>query len=100
MIVEEWPDNTVIVSESFDRATAAKPSSAVRTTPRDRRAWTPPQQELGIRLYALPAFGAFQSQRGDDLLKTITGRRPALGTFSGFEGGAPNIPLLSRFPLP
>ena len=35
MIVEQWPDNTVIVSESFDSGTAAKLSAAIRNAPAD-----------------------------------------------------------------
>jgi len=62
VIVEEWPDHTVIVSESFDSATAAKLSAAVRTAPAERHAWMTPQEELGTRLFSLPAFRAFQRQ--------------------------------------
>jgi len=71
VIVEEWPDNTVIVSESFDSATAAKLSSAVRTTPREQHASIDIQDELGMRLYSLPAFRAFQERIGDEILRGI-----------------------------
>ena len=75
VIVEEWPDNTVIVSESFDSATAAKLSSAVRTTPREQHASAASQEELSLRLYSLPAFRAFQAQIGDEILRSIVSER-------------------------
>lgn len=73
VIVEQWPDNTIIVSESFDSALAAKLSSAVRTAPIDQRAGTNVDQdgELSLRLYSIPAFRAFQQQIGRDLLNRI-----------------------------
>ena len=78
VIVEEWPDNTVIVSESFDSATAAKLSSAVRTSTREQRAWIGAQEELGMRLYSLPAFRALQRRVEDSFLKVwqIEGQAP------------------------
>jgi len=81
VIVEEWPDNTVIVSESLDSATEAKVSSAIRTTPLDRHASNAPQQEeeaaeeeLSLRLYSDPAFRAFQWQLANEILREIIGR--------------------------
>jgi len=71
VIVEEWPDNTVIVSESFDSATAAKLSSAVRTTPREKHASAASQEELSMRLYSLPAFRAFQERIAIEMLRGI-----------------------------
>jgi hypothetical protein len=75
VIVEQWPDNTVIVSESFDSATAAKLSAAIRTASAVRHADAVPLPELTPRLYSLPAFRAFQEQIGDQILKDIAGRR-------------------------
>jgi hypothetical protein len=46
VIVEDWPDNTVIVSESFDSTLAAKLSSAIRTAPADQRASTGKPAEI------------------------------------------------------
>jgi hypothetical protein len=78
VIVEEWPNNTVIVSESFDSALAAKLSSAIRTAPADQRASAAqpsafPQQgdELIPRLFSMPAFQDFQAQIGDELLTDV-----------------------------
>ena len=69
MIVEQWPDNTVIVSESFDAATEAKLSSAIRTTSPDRHAEYMPQEELSMRLYDLPAFREWQARIGEEILR-------------------------------
>ena len=71
VIVEEWPDNTVIVSESFDSATAAKLSSAIRTAPAERRAENLPQEELSLRLYDLPAFREWQGHLFANALANI-----------------------------
>jgi hypothetical protein len=75
VIVEEWPDNTVIVSESFDSATAAKLSAAIRTAPTVRHADATPLPELTPRLYSLPAFRAFEAQFADEILRAIVDRR-------------------------
>src|SRR5262249_3556449 len=61
VIVEQWPDNTVIVSESFDATTAAQLSDAVRDVSVAAHAQVEPQRELGLRLYDLPAFRALQA---------------------------------------
>ena len=75
VIVEEWPDNTVIISESFDSATAAKLSSAIRTAPAERRAENLPQEELSLRLYDLPAFREWQERVGEEILKAVVSGR-------------------------
>ena len=75
VIVEEWPDNTVIVSESFDSAMAAKLSSVIRTAPTDRHAANLPQDELSLRLFDSPAFREWQERIGEEFLKSISGRR-------------------------
>jgi hypothetical protein len=71
VIVEQWPDNTVIVSESFDSATAAKLSSAIRTAPVERHASNSPQGELSMRLYDLPAFREWQERMADEALRGV-----------------------------
>jgi len=75
VIVEEWPDNTVIVSESFDSATAAKLSAAIRTASADRRADATPLPELAPRLYSLPAFRAFQEHIGQQIVRALISLR-------------------------
>jgi hypothetical protein len=74
VIVEEWPDKTVIVSESFDSATEAKLSSAIRTTALERHAENLQEDELSLRLYELPAFRAFQAQMAEEILRRFIGR--------------------------
>ena len=71
VIVQEWPDNTVIVSESFDSATAAKLSAAIRSASAERHANATPLPELTPRLYSLPAFRTFQAQFADQILKSL-----------------------------
>jgi hypothetical protein len=71
VIVEEWPDNTVIVSESFDSATEEKLSSAIRTTAAERHAENLPQRELTVRLYDLPAFREWQGRVAEEILRGI-----------------------------
>lgn len=66
VIVEHWGDNSVIVSESFDTATAAK----LRTALRDGgpvRAADLPQAEIGLRLFEIPAFRMFEALVGQQL---------------------------------
>lgn len=75
VIVEEWPDNTVIVSESFDGATAAKLSAAIRTASGERHADAVPLPELTPRLYSLPAFRAFQTQMAEQILRGVVSGR-------------------------
>jgi len=77
VIVEEWADNTVIVSESFDSGTAAKLSAAVRSASGERHAEAA-LPELTMRLYTFPAFRAFQDHIREDILRGITSALPPL----------------------
>jgi len=72
VIVEQWPDNTVIVSESFDSAMASKLIAAVRSGSGVQHAGATPLPELATRLYSLPAFRAFQSRIGDEIFKRMS----------------------------
>jgi phosphopantetheinyl transferase (holo-ACP synthase) len=71
VIVEQWADNTVLVSESFDQTTAGKLVDAVREGNADVRADKLPNEELGMRLYDLPGFTAFQAEIGDRMLREL-----------------------------
>src|SRR5437763_10124177 len=62
VIIELWKNNTVVVSESFDKETAAKLSAATRTPGHKAHTAEIPQQELGMRLYDGPAFRRFQGE--------------------------------------
>jgi hypothetical protein len=70
VIVEEWADNTVIVSESFDPDTASKLSGAVRNAGPERRA-SAAEPELSLRLESLPAFREFQESIGEAMLQRV-----------------------------
>ena len=79
VIVEQWPDNTVIVSESFDTTTAAKLRDAVRHSDpemhaAEMHAEDMQQRELNFRLYDLPAFRAFQADLGERIVHTLEQR--------------------------
>lgn len=69
VIVELWKNNTVVVSESFDVETAAKLSAAARAVSHKAVATAVPQQELGMRLYDLPAFRRFQQRIGEAIVE-------------------------------
>jgi hypothetical protein len=69
VIVEQWADNTVLVSESFDQTTAGKLVDAVREGNAETRADNMRDEELGMRLYDLPEFSAFQAQIGERMLQ-------------------------------
>jgi hypothetical protein len=68
VMVELWKNNTVVVSESFDKETAAKLSAATRASSHKVEVSAIPQMELGMRLYDLPAFRRFQEHLGENLL--------------------------------
>ncbi len=65
VIVERWEDNSVIVSESFDTATAAKLRTALRDGKGAVHAESLPQEEIGLRLFEIPAFRAFAREIGE-----------------------------------
>ena len=71
VIVEQWADNTVLVSESFDQITAGKLVDAVRAGNAEVRAGNSGCDELGMRLYDLPGFSAFQAQVGDRVFREL-----------------------------
>jgi hypothetical protein len=71
VIVEQWPDNTVIVSESFDSAMASKLIAAVRSASGVQHAGATPLPELAPRLYSLPAFRAYQANIREGILRSI-----------------------------
>ena len=67
VIVEQWSDNTVIISESLDRVTAASLRDAVREQKTDLHARSYSQEELGLRLCEAPAFRELQLKVGQRL---------------------------------
>ncbi|MGA8493016.1 MAG: hypothetical protein WB711_21515 [Terriglobales bacterium] len=71
VIVQQWADNTVLVSESFDQITAGKLVDAVRAGNTDVQAGNGQPEELGLRLYDLPEFSAFQGRIGERILREL-----------------------------
>jgi hypothetical protein len=76
VIVEHWKDNSVVVSESFDPATAAKLRTALRDGTDAAHAENRPQEEVGLRLFESQAFQAFAEQVGQ---RVAEGMRQAAG---------------------
>jgi hypothetical protein len=64
VIIEQWPDNTLVISESFDETTAGKLRDAVLDKTTEQSADMLEPQELSLRLYQLPAFREFQLRLG------------------------------------
>jgi hypothetical protein len=64
VIVEHWGDNSVIVSEGFDTATAGKLRTALRDGVAPVHAASLPPREIGLRLLEIPAFRTFVEQVG------------------------------------
>jgi hypothetical protein len=72
VIIEHWADNSVIVSESFDTTTAVKVHGAVRDGAATEHAENSQQQEIGLRLFEIPAFQRFAEQVGMQIAREIT----------------------------
>lgn len=83
VVVTRWADNTVLISESFDAATAAKLRDAVRDAVRDASEMQASiggerygaakfgEDEFSMRLCAMPEFSAFQAELGAGILSEI-----------------------------
>lgn len=73
VIVERWADNSVVVSESFDVPTAAKLRGAVRDAGSGEHAGNRPadQQEIGLRLFEIPAFRRFEAAIGQRIVEEL-----------------------------
>jgi len=62
----------VIVSESFDAGTAMKVRDAVRAENAVTHAAATHQDELGLRLFEMPAFRAFSEQIGAEMAAAMS----------------------------
>src|SRR3984885_4464565 len=71
VIVEHWKDNSVVVSESFDSATAARLRTALLDGTGAVHAESLPQEEIGLRLFEIPAFQVFAEQVGERIADQI-----------------------------
>ncbi|HXJ86736.1 MAG TPA: hypothetical protein VMS18_07970 [Candidatus Binatia bacterium] len=65
VIIEQWNDDTVIVSESFDVPTAGKLRTTMRSGAGATQAEGLPQEEIGLRLLKIPAFQEFEDRIGN-----------------------------------
>jgi phosphopantetheinyl transferase (holo-ACP synthase) len=74
VIVQLWPDNTVLVSESFDQATAAKLLNAAQNPGKEAHASNLSEDELGLRLYEIPGFSIFQDKIRELITEQIVTR--------------------------
>jgi hypothetical protein len=73
VIISEWPDNTLVISESFDDNTAAKLRNAMAEPGKGENANFISPDELGARLEWVPAFRSLQEEIGKDFLEALTG---------------------------
>ncbi len=71
VIVEHWKDNSVVVSESFDPATAEKLRTALSDGAGAISAENLPQEEIGLRLLEIPAFQVFAEQVGKRVAEEV-----------------------------
>ena len=67
VVVEQWADNSVIVSESFDSSVAVKIGDTVHDSGTGTQAENVPQEEIGMRLFAFPAFREFAERVGAEI---------------------------------
>ena len=71
VIIEQWADNTVLVSESFDVTTAARLLNAVRDAGGEPHADNFQSDELGLRLMEAPGFAEFRDMVGEAIREMI-----------------------------
>ncbi|HEY1272088.1 MAG TPA: hypothetical protein VGF08_08890 [Terriglobales bacterium] len=85
VIVEQWADNTVLVSESFDDKTAARLRNAVLDSSSAQTAGNFSTDELSLRLYWLPAFREFQDRLRSQVLAAMSASLQKAGTVKSGE---------------
>jgi hypothetical protein len=71
VIIEQWADNRVVVCESFEQNLADKLHDALRNDAGEVHAQDLPQDELGLRLYSMPAFQAYSEQIKAEIMKAL-----------------------------
>ncbi len=67
--IQQFADNTVVVCEGFDDATASQLRTAWRVAPHQTQAENQSWDELSLRLARVPEFAAFQEQIGRRMLQ-------------------------------
>jgi hypothetical protein len=73
VLVNEWADNTVVVCESFDQASATKLVAALRD-PALNVADNLHDDELGLRLFEMPGFAGFEARIGEIIREELARR--------------------------
>ncbi len=68
VIVKHLEDNSVVISETFDTATAARLLTALRDAKAPAQADSRQPDEIGLRLLAMPAFQIFADQVGREMV--------------------------------
>jgi len=74
VIIQQWADNTVLVSEGFDSTIAARLLNAVRDGAAEPHADNFQTDELGLRLSEAPGFAAFQDLVGEGIRESLRPR--------------------------
>ncbi len=74
VLLDVWPDNTVVVCESFDQAAATKLLAAIHDPSLSIHADNLSKDELGPRLYDEPAFAAFEERIGEVIREELVRR--------------------------
>lgn len=77
VLIDDYPDHTVVVCEGFDQSMAHKLLAALREQGPGFHAEHLANDELGLRLLDLPGFSAFQAQIGQRIGEQLM-RRIAL----------------------
>jgi hypothetical protein len=77
VIIEQWADNRVVVCESFDQTLADKLHDALRDNTGEVHAQNLPADELGFRLYSIPAFQEFSEHLGAQVIEDLQSRASA-----------------------
>ena len=71
VLIEQWQDNSVTISESFDATTAAKLVGAVHDGAPGVQSDNLQNGEIGLRLYEFPGFAAFQAEIGATIADSL-----------------------------
>ncbi len=73
--MEIWPDNTMLITHSFDEATTARLRQAVLFPKRPARRSGAPKRELSMSLYESATFAAVQEKLGREIMKRLDAQR-------------------------
>ena len=74
VLIDDYPDNTVVVCEGLDQGAASKLLAAIQNQTIRIHAKNLRQDELGLRLFDAPGFTAFQARIGQMLRQQLIRR--------------------------